>query len=166
LSDDWLGHGFQKRQKQSVSEIEGLKDICQRAGLKATHQRLEILREMMKANDHPSAEEIHQRVRTRMPTISLDTVYRTLSTFEKSGVIARLHVLDGRIRYDPMRERHDHFVCTECKSVLDCQIPGTDDLRIPSDARKWGEVASVQVELRGVCRNCLNRRRRPRRSRD
>jgi len=149
-----------------VREIERLRDICRRAGLKATHQRLEILREMTQASDHPSAEQIHGRVRTRMPTISLDTVYRTLATFEKSGVIARLHVLDGRIRYDPVRERHDHFVCTECKGIIDCRIPGTDGLQIPSDARKWGKVSSVHVELRGVCKNCLRRRRGRRRSGD
>jgi Fur family peroxide stress response transcriptional regulator len=142
-----------------VGKIEGLQDICQRAGLKATHQRLEILRELMEASGHPSAEEIHERVRARMPTLSLDTVYRTLATFEASGVIARLYVCDGRIRYDSVQERHDHFVCTECKAVIDCQVPGTDELQIPSDAKKWGEVASVHVEIRGLCRNCQKRRR-------
>ncbi|KPL09051.1 hypothetical protein AMJ85_07290 [candidate division BRC1 bacterium SM23_51] len=149
---------FWKRRKQLVGKIEGLKDICQRAGLKATHQRLEILREMMEAGDHPSAEEIYKRVRTRIPTISLDTVYRTLGTFEKRGVIARLPMMEGRIRYDPVRDRHDHFVCTECKDIIDCLIPGTERLHIPLDAGRLGEVTSIHVEVRGVCGDCLKRR--------
>ncbi len=141
-------------------KIEDLKAICQGAGLRATHQRLEILGEVLKADDHPSAESIHARVRKRMPTVSLDTVYRTLATFEAFGIISRLHICSGRISYDPVRKRHDHFVCVECKRVFDCQIPGIDELPIPAEVTAWGEIASVQLELRGICKECLRRRRK------
>ncbi len=149
-----------RNERSSVAEIEQVREICQRAGLKATHQRLEILREILEARDHPSAEQIHERVRARMPTVSLDTVYRTLATFEERGAITRLRSFEGHIRYDPVRERHDHFVCTECKGIMDCRIPGADRLRIPSGASRLGEVTSLHVEARGVCRDCLKRRRK------
>lgn len=138
--------------------FEDLQGMCQRAGLKATHQRLEILREMSVADDHPAVEEIHRRVRERIPTISLDTVYRTLATFEQRGVIARLHVLDGRVRYDPIRDRHDHFVCSECKTVIDCQAPGADLVKIPKELKSQGAVASIHIEFRGLCKTCLEAR--------
>jgi len=39
---------------------------------------MEIFREVAQAGDHPDAEKVFQGVRERMPTVSLDTVYRTL----------------------------------------------------------------------------------------
>jgi Fur family peroxide stress response transcriptional regulator len=150
-----------KRGHESEDRTQPLKDVCRHAGLKATHQRLEVLREMTGAADHPSAEQVYERVRPRIPTISLDTVYRTLATFEQKGILARLNVLDGRIRYDAARERHDHFVCTKCKTVIDCQAPEVARMRMPPGAKAWGTVTGVHVEIRGVCADCLKQRRRP-----
>ncbi len=143
--------------------MDTLRDICRRAGLKATHQRLEILREMLQAKDHPSAEQIHQRVLRRLPTVSLDTVYRTLAAFDQHGVIARVFSSASCVRYDPAPERHDHFVCVKCNRIMDCRVSGAGRLRVPATVRTMGTVERIQVEVRGVCIRCLNRARGRRR---
>lgn len=56
---------------------------CRGEGVKASHQRIEIFREVAATIDHPDAETIYERVRTRMPTIALDTAYCTLALLQK-----------------------------------------------------------------------------------
>lgn len=142
-----------------ASEVERrmacFEDACRKAGLKLTHQRSEIFREVAQTEEHPPAEAIYDRVRKRIPAISLDTVYRTLVTLEKVGVLSRVHVLCDRARFDANMSLHHHFVCTTCGLVRDFSSPEADDLPIPGEVESWGEVKSVHVELRSVCSNCL-----------
>ena len=123
-------------------------------GLRLTHQRLEILRELSADTGHPSAEDIYTRVVKRIPTISLDTVYRTIATFEESGVVSRVQVLDDRGRFDSNMSVHHHMVCTRCKKIEDFYWPAFDNMDVPGDLGSWGEVASKHVELRGLCKDC------------
>ena len=50
---------------------------CEEHGLKVTPQRVFIYEELLKATDHPSIDDIYQRVKRHLPNISFDTVYRT-----------------------------------------------------------------------------------------
>ena len=61
-----------------------------------THQRQEIYRELAQAEDHPSAEALHHRLQERFPTISLDTVYRTLATFAGCGLINKVDTVESQ----------------------------------------------------------------------
>jgi len=143
----------------AISEVERrmayFDEACRTAGLKLTHQRMEIFREIAKTEEHPSAETIYERVRERIPAISLDTVYRTLDTLEKLGVISRVHVLCERARFDANMSPHHHFVCTTCGLVRDFSDPEADNLTIPREVASWGQVKSIHVELRSVCSSCL-----------
>jgi Fur family peroxide stress response transcriptional regulator len=126
-------------------------------GIKLTHQRLEILRELAIAKDHPSAEDIYKRVKPKIPPISFDTVYRALALFERSGVIARVQYLDDRTRYDPNTARHHHMVCVQCRKIQDFDWPALDRMEVPEETRGWGRIQGKHLELRGVCRECLER---------
>lgn len=134
--------------------VERFVDVCRRKGLKITHQRLEIFRELAATAEHPTAEQIFNRVRAQMPTISLDTVYRTLATLQDYGLIARVEALDDRGRYDANLEQHHHFICTECKRVHDFYWPSLDRTEPPEEGKSLGEVHQVRAELLGVCRAC------------
>jgi len=136
--------------------FEAAERICRGLGLKLTHQRLEILRELAIAKDHPSAEDVYKRVKSRIPPISFDTVYRTLALFERSGVIARVTFLDDRIRYDPDTSKHHHMVCTQCKKIQDFSWPALDGMEVPGETEGWGEIQGKYLELRGICRECLS----------
>lgn len=129
-------------------------DACHRQGVKATHQRTEILRELVATQEHPDAETIYTRVRRRIPTISLDTVYRTLRLLEDKGVIARVGSIRDRTRFDPNTDRHHHFVCEECGMIGDFYSEVLDRFPVPRDVAAMGSVDRVYVELRGRCRKC------------
>jgi len=138
--------------------LDQFRRICQEAGLRLTPQRLAIFHEITAARDHPSAEEVHERLKGRMPSLSLDTVYRTLATLDDAGVVSKVQANDGRLRYDGNPEAHHHLVCKDCSRVHDFAWPGADRLRLPPEADGWGRIDRCQVELRGVCAECLKRR--------
>jgi len=125
-----------------------------------TPQRLEIFREVARAQDHPSAEQVYKRVKPKMPNISLDTVYRTLATFEQCGLLSKLIVFEDHTRFDPNTSAHHHMVCTECRKVYDFSWPVFEKLELPRRARGWGIINDRQVQLMGLCKECLNRRER------
>lgn len=127
---------------------------CRRQGIKATRQRLEILRELAATGEHPDAETIFRRVRKRIPAISLDTVYRTLRTLEEKSVIARVPSLKDRARFDANLDRHHHFVCAVCGRIDDFYSAALDGFVPPRAVADLGAVESVHVELRGRCRKC------------
>ena len=135
--------------------IEFLKKICSEAGIKLTHQRLEIFQEMMLSDDHPSADVLYERLKKRNPTIAIDTVYRTLATFDKLGMIKKVHVMGERTLFDKNLDQHHHFVCTRCKAVQDIYWPEFDTTSPPTEASQIGRVTSRHIEIRGVCNNCI-----------
>ncbi|MEW6238179.1 MAG: transcriptional repressor [Candidatus Omnitrophota bacterium] len=136
-------------------QLEKFAASCRNCGIKVTHQRLEIFREIAPAADHPSAEDIYNRVKIRIPTISLDTVYRTLALFEQCKIISRVHPLDDRSRFDPNTNTHHHFICVQCKKVCDFYWPDFDRFHLPQETEEYGVIQSKTVELWGICRDCL-----------
>jgi Fur family peroxide stress response transcriptional regulator len=129
-------------------------EVCQATGVRVTHQRMEIYRELASTEEHPSAETICRRVRERMPTVSVDTIYRTLWLLEKSKLISRVHILTETARFDANTGPHHHFICSRCGLINDFYSSEPDQFQIPTEVQSWGEVESIHLELRGVCTNC------------
>jgi Fur family transcriptional regulator, peroxide stress response regulator len=129
-------------------------EACRREEVKVTFQRMEIFREVASTEEHPDADRVYTRVRKRIPTVSLDTVYRTLALLEKLHLISRVHVLSERTRFDANTRPHHHFVCTRCGLIRDFSSPETDHFEVPHEVRSWGSVDSVHLELRCICSPC------------
>lgn len=129
-------------------------DGCSAQGLKRTHQRLEIFRELAGSEEHPDAETIYQRIRKRLPTISRDTVYRTLAMLEEAGLIRKAGPLSGATRYDANTDQHHHFICTQCGKVSDFYSEAFDQLPIPRSVKAMGRIQWAQVQVKGICRAC------------
>ena len=124
------------------------------SGLRLTHQRLEVAREIASSNRHPDVEAVYRGVRKRVPTISLDTVYRTLGALENLGLIRRVEILGGPARYDPILAPHHHFICTRCGLIQDVYGTSYEGLKAPESAAELGRVESITVQLRGLCKGC------------
>ena len=127
---------------------------CRKADLKVTHQRLEIYRELARAKDHPSAEMLYKRIISRLPTISLDTVYRTLSTLEKHSLITRVQTVESQARFEAEMVCHHHAICTHCGKITDFTWDALDDLEVPGEITGWGKVSKRNATLEGVCASC------------
>jgi Fur family peroxide stress response transcriptional regulator len=138
-------------------QLAHLKDGLKRAGVKLTHQRLEIFREVVKSGDHPDAETIFNGVRERVPTVSLDTVYRTLWLLADLGLIATLGPPRDRVRFDANVKPHHHFVCSKCGLTRDFPCEEFDRLQVPDAVRDLGGIEKTQVEVTGICLRCASR---------
>lgn len=135
-------------------DIADFPEFCRQLGIKPTHQRTEIYRELIATEDHPNAETIYGHVKKRIPAISLDTVYRTLRLFEQKGIISRVSAAGESMRFDGNTKRHHHFICVECGKVRDFYSDDFNNLSAPEEVAKLGKVGTVHVEIRGVCNTC------------
>jgi Fur family peroxide stress response transcriptional regulator len=136
------------------ARVAAFVEMCRRQGIKATHQRMEIYRELVSTHEHPDAESVYKRVRKRVAAISLDTVYRTLRLLREKGIISSVTALPERMRFDANTSQHHHFICTRCGLVRDFYDRRLDGLPVPREVSDMGMVRSIHVELRGLCRRC------------
>jgi len=134
--------------------IARFSEVCRNAGKKLTHQRMEIFREVARTGDHPDAETVFQGVRERMPTVSLDTVYRTLWWLRDLGLVNTLGPPRERTRFDANLKDHHHFVCIRCGMTRDFYTDKLDQLDIPETVQSIGYAEKTQIEVKGVCRGC------------
>ncbi len=139
---------------QIEHRLQNFCEVCRSKGIKATHQRLEIMRALAATDNHPNAESIYEEVRATLPTISLDTVYRTLRMFEEKGIIARVGPIRDTARFDANTSDHHHFVCSKCGKIRDFYSDALDNFSTPPEVRHMGSVEQAYIELRGVCRDC------------
>ncbi|GMV64305.1 MAG: hypothetical protein AMXMBFR75_01130 [Candidatus Hinthialibacteria bacterium] len=137
--------------------VEEFKSAIQKAGAKLTHQRLIIFQEVASSLEHPDAETVFRAVRKQIPTISLDTVYRTLNFLSDLGVVSSLSPCRERMRFDANLSRHHHYVCLECGKVMDFKSMELDEITLPVSAMENGSIVSTHVEVRGICNFCLKR---------
>jgi Fur family peroxide stress response transcriptional regulator len=140
------------------ARVERFEQAAREAGIRMTHQRLVIFRAVASRIDHPSAEAIHRVVQETMPTVSLDTVYRTLWMLTDLGLLTTIGPRQNTVRFDPKVGTHHHFICTACGAVRDFESAALDALPIPEHVKGFGQIASAQVEVRGVCEECTRER--------
>jgi Fur family peroxide stress response transcriptional regulator len=108
--------------------------------------------------DHPDAETVFKSVRERVPTVSMDTVYRTLWRLKDLGLITTLGPQRERARFDANLSRHHHFVCTRCGLTRDFYSKNLDRLVLPDSLQSIGRAEKVQVEVKGLCFKCAQER--------
>ena len=137
--------------------LDQFKAACKKAGVKLTHQRLEIFREIAGSTEHPDAETVFRGVQARVPTVSLDTVYRTLWLLDGLGLITTLGPRRESVRFDPNLEHHHHYVCVQCGLAKDFESADLNVLPIPASVKKFGSVLATHVEVRGLCAACAKK---------
>ena len=92
------------------------------ANTKRSMQREALLDNLRQRKDHPTAEQIYVSLKSKIPKISLATVYRNLSLLEERGDIAKVSVVGNMERYDGNTMEHYHFSCTECGAIIDISL--------------------------------------------
>jgi Fur family peroxide stress response transcriptional regulator len=145
--------------KEVEQRMKLFETVCRDEGIKLTHQRIEIFREVAQTGDHPDADQVFQRVKDRIPTVSLDTVYRTLWLLNDLGLVAKLGSSRERTHFDANLNSHHHFVCGKCGFTRDFYSNDLDNIRLPDSVGSFGEIEATHVEVRGVCRECVEKGR-------
>lgn len=125
--------------------------------LKVTPQRLSIYNILNEKREHLSAEAIYNHLKPTHPTISLATVYKTLSSFVSAGIVQEFNTGDGVSRYDINIYPHPHFICNVCNCVIDLpELTCIDLVRHELNELTNYKVTNEQIFLYGICDKCDN----------
>ena len=130
-------------------------------GLKSTGQRDKILKIFIDANQHLSAEELYQRVKSKHPGIGFTTVYRTLKLFADAGLAQEQRFDDGFTRYEHanINAHHDHLICTKCGIIIEFENKRIEQLQHDIANKNRFKVQNHKLELYGLCAACQDAQR-------
>lgn len=125
-----------------------------------TRQKLAILEELKKSGSHPTADEIYDKVRQKLPKISLGTVYRNLEILSDSGIVEKLDFFGSKNRYDSKTEPHYHAICINCHRVDDLIIK--PDFAIEDVFTNLYEYSIIghQLTLFVLCPDCKKKEKK------
>ena len=127
---------------------------CSDVGLKITPQRIAVYKALIGTTQHPSAEMVFIKLRKTFPSISLDTVNRTLHTLDEIGVAFVVEGSGEPKRFDANLQAHQHFKCLKCKRIIDFHHEPFDNIVIPANIAKKFTILRKAVYLEGICDLC------------
>ncbi len=131
-------------------------------GHRITPQRQVILEVVETSAEHLDAEAVFQRAREKDPSISLATVYRTLSVLKDMGLIEQRYLARDHARehYEPVgAPEHYHFTCLGCRKVVEFQSPRVKQMRGELQRELGLEISHACICLEGYCQACTAKRR-------
>jgi Fur family ferric uptake transcriptional regulator len=121
---------------------------------RSTRQRQIVLEELQKLHTHPTATELYEIARHRLPKLSLGTVYRNLELLADSGVIRKLGIGGPEARFDGDVSQHYHVRCVKCGRVDDAHGVPSDLLLDQVNSVDGYEITGLHLEYVGVCPAC------------
>lgn len=121
---------------------------------KYSKQREVIKNFLETRKDHPTADTVYMHVQQELPNISLGTVYRNLSLLADLGEIQRLRVGDGIDHFDADTSLHYHFICTDCRSVIDLEMDNIDEIQTVAGRNFDGQIEGHITYFYGTCGEC------------
>jgi Fur family peroxide stress response transcriptional regulator len=119
-----------------------------------TNQREAILKILMNTRSHPTADDIYDEVRKKIPNISKGTVYRNLKVLQKIGKVRELNLDGTKSRFEMAYSNHYHFRCESCGRVMDLDAPIKAELDHEMAERTGLRISQHLLEFRGLCHCC------------
>lgn len=145
------------RNKRATEEqMNAFQARCHQAGLKVTPQRMAVYKALVETTEHPSAEVVFRKVRRTFPSISLDTVNRTLLTLNDMGAAFVVEGSGDAKRFDANLCTHQHFKCLKCRRIIDFHYEPFDEISVPENLAGRVTVLRKTVYLEGLCDRCKN----------
>ena len=129
--------------------MKELQQKCSQAGLKMTGQRKVILKVLEEATDHPSVEDVYERAKELDSSISIATVYRTLSLLDEMDLVIRHEFQEGYSRYEVNWDHHHHLVDLETGKVIEFQNEELEELKEKIAKELGYELFDHRLELYG-----------------
>lgn len=142
------------KSEQIRQRLREFKKLCRQAGVPLTVQRCAVLEAVLERADHPTADQISEVVKERVPGISRTTVYRVLDRLVDIGVIRRLPHPGPVARFDGKVRRHHHLICKKCNKVIDLESAKLDGLSMPDVQTEGFEIDDFSVQFIGTCAAC------------
>ena len=150
-----ISHTLPISQEELTQRLNFFEEECRRRGLRVTDQRREIFKVVAASKSHPSAEEVFEQVREKLANVSLDTVYRTLTSLEQMELLLRVGTA-GKERFDGDLRPHAHFICAQCGEVYDVFYDKKYMMLPLREAFSCGEVRAISLQYKGTCNKCAS----------
>jgi Fe2+ or Zn2+ uptake regulation protein len=119
-----------------------------------TPQRKVVLEELRRLDSHPSADEIYEAVRKRIPRISLGTVYRNLEILTELGEIQKLELAGTMNRFDWDTNKHYHIRCVECGKIENAPLAPLNQIEDELYGSTVFDIIGHRLEFVGLCPAC------------
>ena len=143
-----------------MNTMDILKEKLRETGFKITPQRRAVIDILFKHNsEHLSSEQIYDLVRVDCPEIGLATVYRTMQLLDEIGVISKLNLDDGCIRYEISLNKnechnHHHLICKNCSKIIEVQEDLLESIESKIQERYKFDIVDHDVKFYGLCEDC------------
>ena len=119
-----------------------------------TRQRQIILEELRRLHSHPTASQLYERTRRRLPKISLGTIYRNLDLLVRAGLVQKLETAGGEARFECCAPAHHHIRCVQCGRVADARGLTEDPVKVNVTEFAGYEITGCRLEFEGICPAC------------
>lgn len=123
-----------------------------------TKQRQLILDVLRGTTSHPTADWLYHQVRTKMPNVSLGTVYRNLGVLKEQELIQELRHTGSQSRYDGNPRPHYHFFCLQCDRIDDVPLDySAGPEKAFQEQLPEYVVLGHNTEFYGLCPDCKSK---------
>jgi Fur family peroxide stress response transcriptional regulator len=140
-------------------KVAGFEAECRKRGLAVTVQRRTVFEALSARRDHPTADQVYDAVKGRIPGLSRTTVYRVLEALVEAGFVRKVHHAGGVARFDPVTHRHHHLVCEACGRLVDLDDAAVPALRLPEARGSGFRIKDYSVSFLGLCGACARAKR-------
>lgn len=123
-------------------------------GLRQTKQRNDMVEEIFTEDEHFTAEELIDRLKTKGVKTSRATVYRTIRLLVDAGLLVEIELGDGVTTYDPNfvnNPAHNHLVCVDCGKVSEFEDPHLDMLNDCISTRMGFRAVKKSLMIEACC---------------
>jgi Fur family peroxide stress response transcriptional regulator len=119
-----------------------------------SRQRERIYETIAASKSHPSAQDVYDDLKNKMPSLSLGNVYRNMAILLEEGRIQGGEFGSGTMRYDAVIAAHYHFVCERCGTVSDFAMPAQDEITATARHYSPHRIAGHTIRFFGICADC------------
>lgn len=152
--------GISNKIKASRDLLKSDRRTLNATGLRATNQRAIILDIILQGGGHQDADEVYRRARKKKPLISLSTVYRTLRSFKKLGLVEEIHFNEEHHHYEAKSGReHHHLVCLNCGKITEFQSSISHYIKKNVPEARDFEIVGTEVRMTGYCPECRGKKK-------
>lgn len=130
-----------------------MSELLKNYGLKATPQRAVILMEITEAG-HINVENLYEKVKAKLPTTSLATIYKNVHSMVDSNLLTELFIEGKKTMYEIDKGYHVHLICRECGKVTDFFM-GSEDLIDFISTYIDNKITLVTANIYYICNNCV-----------
>ena len=140
------------------SRLNELISKLRERGFRLTPQRMAVLKILAESEQHPSVEQIYDRMKPDFPMTSLATVYKTVALLKEMGAVLELGFSDDSNRYDGSRPYpHPHLICIKCREIVDIELGILSKLPLEVAQRTGYRIVNHRVDFLGICPDCQAR---------